>query len=964
MEAGEVSERPWNSKGARRSDQSGPYSRGVSPPTVRSVVPLLVVSGASALIFEVVWVRALTLWFGRTLPAVTTVLAAFMGGLALGGILFGRLADRSRRPLAFYGALEVGVGVLGLAVSVLVIDGTLLVPVARSIATTGALEPTIRFLAFFAVLIVPAALMGGTVPVVGRAFARGDAAGRGLGIVYAANTTGAVLGALAPDLVAIPRIGMAATASCAALADLGVGLWVLTRWGRTESDPPAPLRDPRNPRVAYALFAVSGFAAMGYELVWARMLEHVTGVAASFSVLLACYLLALAAGTWIATPLADRAGRPLRWAALTFTLSGVLALLPFVFLQPGLAQIVAWVPDDPALARQPLHNALARALGVSLLLALGPCLAMGATFPFLGAFAMRSRGPGAAAGHLLAVNTFAGVAGTLVTGFVLLPSLGTQGTVFLLAIVALAAAALVLGWTRDRAAVVAFATLLVALAVVRTVPAHRTVNLLFDDPGETLDVVVEGAVTSVAVASHGEFGGFLFKELLTPGVSMSNTGFGARRYMGMMGHVPLLLSRERKDALLVCFGVGNTARSLLAHPELERLHIVDLAPEVLALSPHFAEATGSDPLTDPRVTIAIDDGRHHVLTTSQRYDVVTAEPPPPTNAGVVNLYSHEYYEGVKRVLKPGGIVAQWLPVVALSEREDRAIIAAFVSALPYTALFYGYKHQWFLVGSETPLEIDPDAWEAAIAAPSTRADLASLGVGGVGDLLGAFLADDATLRAVAGAEILTDDRPSLQYPIDVVKRPPPVPPGLVGSPFAVRSLLRSSVGLEPYERALRASEALYAQLPWVQHPILEVRHLLLGTTLWPWLDGDDPGRQARLESLEVGDARLALARRRLASEPTHPGANFVVGARAYYDRDFSLAASTLGSIDGDADLMPSVWLLRAGAARMLGEIDTAREDLGRAADATRTPAFRESVRMLIEHVEDPPGARGPLGPPG
>ncbi len=315
---------------------------------------------------------------------------------------------------------------------------------------------------------------------------------------------------------------------------------------------------------------------------------------------------------------------------------------------------------------------LQRSAGVSAILAAGPCVAMGATFPFLGAYVVRSRGAGAATGQLLAVNTVAGVLGFVATGFALVPALGTQSTAFVLGLAVLVAGGRhprphprCVGRPRRRRHARE------CLPGVRRIPTDQTVSLLFGD-AEHLETVVEGAVTSVAVARYEENGAVLFKALRTPGVAMSNTAFGARRYMGMMAHVPMLLARDPSDVLLVCFGVGNTARSILSHPELEHLDIVDVSPEVLALSPRFAEVTGSDPLLDPRVTVRVDDGRHHLLTTDRRYDVITAEPPPPMNAGVVNLYTREYYEAAQRVLEPGGVAVQWLPAVSLTEGEDRA----------------------------------------------------------------------------------------------------------------------------------------------------------------------------------------------------------------------------------------------------------------------------------------------------
>jgi hypothetical protein len=192
---------------------------------------------------------------------------------------------------------------------------------------------------------------------------------------------------------------------------------------------------------------------------------------------------------------------------------------------------------------------------------------------------------------------------------------------------------------------------------------------------------------------------------------------------------------------------------------------VDISSEVLAVSPLFAEVTGSDPLLDPRVHVTIDDGRRVLLVDDTKYDVITAEPPPPHNAGVTNLYSREFYEIARRRLEPGGVLAQWLPVFQLSDEDTGALIAAFTDSFAYSALAYGHAQQWILLGSDHPLVVDPARWDAVTSEPTVRADLGAIGVGSVEDLFATHMASGEELRAVASAyAALTDDRPTVQYP--------------------------------------------------------------------------------------------------------------------------------------------------------------------------------------------------------
>ncbi len=943
---------------------------------VWALAALLVVSGASALIFEVIWIRSLTLWFGRTVPAISTVLAAFMAGLALGGVVIGRVADRRPEPVKLYGILEVLIGATGLAVTMLFLHGgTLLAAVSRLIQGAGPTgEPLLRFLLFFAVLMVPSTLMGATVPVVSRALVRRGIEGRRLGLVYAANTTGAVLGALLPDLLLIPALGLSATASTAALGNFVVGVVVLRlmRGVDGEALDPAPPVSLRTIRPALALFAVSGFCAMGFEVVWSRILEHSTGLVTSFSVMLAVYLAALAVGSWAAAPLADRVRRPLTWAAVMLIAAGLSAIGAVTWLETGLRLAERAAVEDPGLLRQPMGVTVARGAWVSLFLQLAPCLLMGAAFPFLSAFAVRVGSAGRVTGLLLATNTLAGVLGSLATGFLLIPWLGSQASMQVLVCLAGAGGLAVLLSTRPgRGPVFVGLGAAAALALlVARMPADHLLGLFFPmrQAGTTLELVEEGPATTVAVVTHRAHGEVVSRELKTPGVTMSSTAFGARRYMGLMAHVPLLLSQERADALLICFGVGNTARSLLAHPSLDNLHVVDISPQVLDASPWFAELGGSDPLQDPRTTAFVDDGRHHLVVTDHRYDVITLEPPPPIHAGVVNLYTLEYYEAARRVLKPGGVVAQWVPVIQLSEPETAGIVASFVAAFPHTAMFYGYHDHFFLVGSDRPLRIDLDDWQKAIGAPGVRRDLDLIGVEGVEDLVATFMQSDSGLRrAVADAPMLTDDQPFLQYPALGFPAPPPLPAGLIGSAGDVLALVEGDpdAAVQRLGPALARHDALYSAIDDLYLVPEEIYLLVFGGRIFPgarW----GPGRMGFLALLDVHDEAVEAARRRLQHAPDDAEARYVVGARAFYDGRWRDAFDALAAVEEaalPAELRPTRHLLMGGAARALGELDAAQASLQAAAATSEAEPFRRNMQRLIAVLDQPWGAGGPLSLP-
>ncbi len=932
---------------------------------------LFAISGGSGLAFEIVWIRALGLQFGTTTPAISTVLAAFMGGLALGSLYFGARADRHPRPLTLYRNIELGIAAAGLAVSLVLLhfDGFFGV-LSTAIAAAGPLKVPLRFLLFGGLLLLPTTLMGGTLPTLSRALVRSGVSGRVVGLLYALNTAGAVVGVLLPDLLTIPALGLTATAGLATLGNLLVA--ALVQRVQVESPPVRPVAPldadrVRVPRLPLAIYAASGFCAMGYELVWSRLMQHWSlGRITTFSVLLAVYLLSLAVGTAATSGLADRVSRPLHWAAAllasTAPLSLAVLLAPTELGQRFIAATesghIGWLPG----------------VGLKAVLLVGPsCLAMGAAFPFLAAAAVAEGSAGRSTGLLYAANALAGVAGSVAVGFFVLPHLGLQNSLFAVALLAVLAALLVLGWEHRRgrgglALPAAVAALGLAIgAGAAALPAQHLVRVYYVDY-PVLDRLVEGPTTSAASATRSLHGVPAFRELLTPAVRMSSTNFGARRYMGLMGHLPLLFSEERTDAALICYGVGNTARSLLSWPELERLDVIDISSEVLSLADVFApEHDGVVPLEDPRVDVHIDDGRQHLRTHGQLYDVITLEPPPPANAGVVNLYTREFYREAKGALKPGGAVAQWLPVFQLTDEATEGIVGAFVAEFPHAALFYGFAEQWILVGKTTPLTIDLADWREAADRPPIREDLLKSGVDDVWDLLATFmLGRDALVALTEGVPPLADDRPYLQYTGEPSEFRTHIPLGGHADPAGVVDLVAGgAAAFSPEERArLEAAtttmRAVHASLGALKLEAPAAVEILAGPAIWAAL-APRPDAEHVL-ALVGADAEWAgIAARGIEANGPAITARRDLARSAYYNRRWS---DVVRLLDGppDAQVNPAAWyLLRGGAERALGNLDAARADLALAAQAAEVPNVADYLNALLLQLDRPfPPEAGPL----
>ncbi len=927
------------------------------------MLALVFVSGASSLVFELLWIRALGLYYGTTVAAITTVIATYTAGLALGSVVFGRRADRSASPLRLYSTIELAIGGVSIAVSLLLLRGSgPLSLLARLSANSGALSGVTRVLTLSAILLVPTTLMGGTLPVLSRARMRAGHGGKAVGVLYAFNTAGAVVGALLPDGVLIPSCGMTITALVAALGNLVVAL--IAR--RLPEPPPRPASreddaDPamaaRPQYLALVLFAVSGLCAMSYEVLWSRVLEHlVEGLVIGFSVLLAVYLVAVAIGSSLTSSRADRARSPLAWAALCLSGSGLLALAPIAGLPRFFTLLMARVPIDPSLARAPESRWWLLSLAFALFLEGGACLLMGMAFPFLAAVCVRDGGAGRGTGRLYAVNAIAGVVGSFAAAYILIPGLGVERAFSLLAAIAVTTGTVVVfaserstrpvrsaHWYIPRAAALAVAV--ASLVIVWRVPEGQFRRTFLAGPAA--DHVREGTTTSVAVVSHSTFGSPTWRELRTPGVTMSDTRFSSRRYMGLMGHLPMFLATDHANALLICFGVGNTARSLLAHADLERLDVVDISREILGSSPWFAAVTnGVDPLVDPRTHVTVDDGRHYLLTTAATYDVITSEPPPPNHAGVVNLYSREYYRAARRVLRPGGVIAQWLPVMQLSEDDILAMIGALASEVPYVELRYGFGYEWILLGSDRRPSIDNDAWSRMAAEPAVARDLASIGVRGEPDLAATLLQGDGTLRTVSALfPAVDDDLPSIEYPIAPVLRPPRIPAGLITSaPFDAAFAGRALDVAE--SEAARAMDIVVHALPLRGVGSPELQELALGATLRAALR-HAPAHPAILALLDVDDIACTAARAWLAAHPDDVAASFLLARRAFYEDDFGGAEAKLARIDPAKVPTAAYWLLRGEPARELGRGDDANADFGRAIAASNDEGFRAALERSV-----------------
>ena len=923
---------------------------------------LFFISGGSGLIFEILWIRSLGLHFGTTTPAISTVLAAFMAGLALGNLLFGRRADRAEKPLRLYQGLEIGIGITGLAVSFFLLnDQGVFIWLARRVADLETLGTSLRFLVFFGLLLLPTTLMGGTLPVISRALVREGAPGKVVGGLYAINTAGAVVGVLIPDLFAIPAFGMLATAGIASLGNLVVALGV-GRLEHSSSTPPPNAANGRAPFLPLLLYTVSGFCSMAYEVIWSRVLQHWgSNRISTFSVLLAVFLVFLALGSWVAAKFADRVRDPLVVAAVLLVASAPCALLPIIGADAAPALFHDWLsPFGTGMRRVSPSYDFFFALLTSAYLEGAACFLFGAALPFLASASVTMKAAGSVTGSLYAANTMAGVVGSLAVGFFLLPALGSQGTMIAVAVLAACVGVTVLVIKAGALRPVTLVTGSVALAALVagvSLPRDHLRTAFFG--GAQIERINEGPTTTAALSIRRFHGEEAYRELLTPGVLMSDTRLGSRRYMGLMGHLPLLFSADGSEALVICYGTGNTARSLLSYQALRHLDVVDISREVLSFAGDFSSPHGTSPLEDERVEVHIDDGRQFLQTSGRRYDVITLEPPPPTSAGVVNLYSREFYRAAKGAMRPGGVLAQWLPVFQLSSEESLSIIASFTAEFASTALFYAYGWQWVLLGSDRPLRIDLDLWQQRLGHSEIMADLESIGVQGLPDLLASFMQDDTGLRLMSeSAEPVTDNHPSIQYSRRGLRHVEP-PVGALAPRTKVFDLIDGVEQLmadhelfRSTRRAFAAADIVHTAMPEARIGPPEARELVYGSLVFSAIYYQ-PGSLHLLALVRVGPDRVIPAQRSIDRGHVEPEALMTLARHAFYLRHWEEALTLFRRIPSEDVHEPTYWMLRGGVERALGHIQAATVSFENSARETDSEPFAALLRRLSRGASQP-----------
>ncbi|QPJ63672.1 MAG: spermine synthase [Candidatus Nitronauta litoralis] len=749
----------------------------------------LFASGAASLTYELVWIRQLSLVFGGTLYAISTVLCAFMTGLALGSWLVSLWLKRSqpRNLFLLYGTLEALIGIYGLVFPWLLEATTPLYPLLVSIAGEG---PGLYFLEFLwgTLLMLPSTfLMGATLPVLGTwsVGQRTDSILSNVSWLYGMNTAGAVAGCLFTQFLTIKWLGIAGANLVAVILNgLVFLLCRLFNPSNESSDPPKkPARQSQDisvtPKASWCLlglFAFSGLVALSAEILWTRVLVIPLGSSLySFALILAAFLFGIAFGSLVADRLFKNHSRIKTFLILEGSL-GLLGLL-MIPLFDQITPLTSWLDAHFYDTGNTAFKTLTLRSAVAFLLMFPPAFGFGLIFPIANQIHLSLfENVSTTMGGSYAVNTIGSILGTVLTPFVFIPLWGIERSLFILFGSLLLMTCLIVLFIpefKKRARTVpAFAIIVIALGFWIIKPGIATDqlgknNLSRIDHGSSsreLKLVdyLEGDFSTLSVVEDKKK---KTRTLFVNGFSTATVSeqFGGTSYMQAMGFVPMMLHPKPKDALVICFGTGNTIGTVASFPEVQ-VDGVEIDRNVLSMAHWFSEWNG-DVRNKSNVNFYIQDGRQFVQWSEKKYDVITLEPMHPAHAGVAHLYSSEFYEQARGRLNPGGIMMQWLPLHLLNSEDSLAVLKTFKQSFPHTTLWNSYLTRIvLLVGSDQPLKLDPQNFLNRMQNPDVGRAGGEIGVRSFLDFLDFYITDADYLNPILeGSSLITDNRPILEH---------------------------------------------------------------------------------------------------------------------------------------------------------------------------------------------------------
>ena len=752
-------------------------------------IPLLLVlfagSGCSALIYEIVWYQLLQLVIGSTAVSLGVLLATFMGGLCLGSLALPRyMARRKEHPLRIYGKIEIGIAICGIAV----LFGMPLVDGAYT-AAVGHGMPSILFRALICAicLLPPTFLMGASLPAIGTWVETSSRGVSWLGLLYGGNTAGAVFGCLLAGFYLLRVFDLATATFVAVGINIAVALFsfalakrlpqrmVDAESGTAAAPPPAPAASaiPRDWPV-YLTIALSGATALGAEVVWTRLMGLLLGATVyTFSIILAVFLFGIGIGSGVGSILSRGVRSRTALGISQLLLAGAVAWTAFM-----ISDSLPWWPVNPLLSTSPWFTFQIDLVRVIWTI-LPATLLWGASFPLaLAAAAPGEEDAGRLVGGIYAANTAGAIVGALAFSLVLIPWIGTANCERVLIVLSAAAALCMLApVVLSGRSMAALGSLVVCIggaaylaSMVDPVPplliAYGRRIMTSRDSSKIL-YTGEGINSSIAISEWND-GAVQFH---VSGKVEASTEPYDMRLQRMLGHMPALIHPDPKSVLIVGFGAGVTAGSFVTYPGIQRIAICEMEPLIPPVATRYFSKVNYNVMNDPRTTIYYDDARHFVLTTREKFDIITSDPIHPWVKGSATLYSREYFQMVKDHLNPGGVVTQWVPLYESDEDTVKSEIATFFDVFPGGTVWAnelnGGGYDVFLLGQAEPTTIDIDRIQTRLSSPDyarVAESLRDVGFDSATALFATYAGQDQDLRGwLRDAEINRDGNLRLQY---------------------------------------------------------------------------------------------------------------------------------------------------------------------------------------------------------
>ncbi len=747
---------------------------------------LFFISGACGLIYEIVWSRLLVLVFGGTIFAITTILACFMGGLALGSFLAGRFSPSINNPLRIYGMLEISIGIFCLVVPFLF---DLAIPMYRMLVKVGGgslgVLTIVRVLVSAIILIIPTTCMGATLPILAKSFVRREGEiGSNVAYLYGFNTIGAFLGCAGAGFLLLPALGLKGSIWLAVIFNILVGTNALLLSGiskkklRNES---VKQKKPKksisvktsiqlDKKILLALYGFSGLSAMAFQVAWTRALILSLGSSTyAFSAIVACFIFGLAIGSFTISFWADKIKNPLGIAGLIELIIGLSALL-IVPLFGEMPEIVRRISEAKGSFEHILLIEIFYVFGLLIL----PTLCMGVLMPLIcRGYDPQSSSAGKSVGNVYASNTVGNIIGAMVAGFILIPSklVGMQNTIILASVICgLVGTVFILNETRrSKLAIYIIVGVFWILGIVignQVKPWSKSVMVsgpYLASERENYKVLYyrEGIDATVAVTSpYGSQG--VLRALRINGKPDASNEWGDMITQSLLANIPLLIKPETKEICNIGLGAGITAGSALAYP-VEKIDIVEISAAVVEATKYF-EDNNNNVLTDQRVKIHLADARNFLLLTDNQYDLIISEPSNPWMSGIVNLYSKEFFKIVSNRLKPGGMHCQWIHSYSMKADDFAAIIRTISNIFQYVQLWELMSTDFLILGSNEQITIDVESFYRSFARLPVAEILSSININDPMQMANFYVADGRQMVSwINNQKILTDNLPFLEF---------------------------------------------------------------------------------------------------------------------------------------------------------------------------------------------------------